>query len=82
MHTIPTRDCDVLMTFPAKTEDATLLWLLGRLRARTPQLCVHVRYHSNTGVYGFYLTASYKKYVLKIHLLGIANYNPGGGGDG
>lgn len=61
MNTIPTRDCDILMTFPAKTEDQTLMWLLARLRARAPELSVHVRHHSNTGVYGFYLTANYEK---------------------
>ncbi|XP_064619768.1 anoctamin-8-like isoform X2 [Lineus longissimus] len=59
MNTIPTHDCDVLLTFPAKTDDHTLMWLLARLRNRTPELEVHVRHHSNTGVYGFYLTATY-----------------------
>lgn len=60
-RTIPTRNCDVLMTFPAQTDDDTLMWVLARLRARVPELCVHVRHHSNTGVYGFYLTASYEQ---------------------
>ncbi|XP_033634933.1 anoctamin-8-like isoform X1 [Asterias rubens] len=64
MQTIPTRDCDVLMTFPAKTDDDTLMWLLSRFRARTPQLGVHVRHHGHTGVYGFYLTATYS-HLLK-----------------
>jgi hypothetical protein len=53
MNTIPTHDCDVLLTFPAKTDDHTLMWLLARLRSRTPEMEVHVRHHSNTGVYGF-----------------------------
>ena len=61
MHTIPTRDCDVLMTFPEKTDDDTLMWLLSRMRARMPELGVHVRHHGHTGVYGFYLTAEYEK---------------------
>ncbi|XP_074651882.1 anoctamin-8-like [Tubulanus polymorphus] len=60
MNTIPTRDCDVLLTFPAKTDDQTLMWVLARLRSRTPELEVHVRHHSNTGVYGFYMTSSYE----------------------
>lgn len=59
-RTIPTRNCDVLTTFPAQTDDDTLMWVLARLRARVPELNVHVRHHSNTGVYGFYLTASYE----------------------
>ncbi len=61
MHTIPTRDCDVLMTFPEKTDDDTLMWLLSRMRARMPELGVHVRHHGHTGVYGFYLTAEYER---------------------
>ena len=61
MHTIPTRDCDILLTFPKKTDDATLMWLLARLRQRIPELAVHVRHHSNTGLYGFYLTATFDK---------------------
>lgn len=60
-RTIPTRNCDVLTTFPAQTDDDTLMWVLARLRARVPELNVHVRHHSNTGVYGFYLTASYEQ---------------------
>ncbi|CAH1797955.1 unnamed protein product [Owenia fusiformis] len=60
MNTIPTRDCDVLVTFPSNTSDQTLLWLLSRLRTRTPELSVHVRHHSNTGVFGYYLTATYE----------------------
>ena len=59
-NTIPTRDCDVLLTFPKQAEDQTLMWLLSRLRSRTPNLQVHVRHHSSTGVYGFYLTAEYE----------------------
>ncbi|KAL5004591.1 hypothetical protein ScPMuIL_018047 [Solemya velum] len=58
-NAIPTRNCDILMTFPASTCDSTLMWLLARLRARTPQLIVHVRHHSNTNIYGFYMTATY-----------------------
>ena len=61
MNTIPTRDCDILMTFPPKTPDHTLMWILARLRARTPELAVHVRHHSNTGVHGFYFTVTYEK---------------------
>jgi len=63
MRTIPTRNCDVLITFPTNVEDDTLMWILARLRMRVPELCVHVRHHGNTKIYGFYLTASYEKLV-------------------
>ena len=59
---IPTRNCDVLITFPVgRTEDTTLMWLLGKMRERASEICVHVRHHGNTGAYGFYLTMSYDK---------------------
>lgn len=75
---IPTQNCDVVLTFPAETEDATLMWLLARLKSRAPSLTVHVRHHSHTGIYGFYLTALYEKLVIfqvqaNIPVLGI-NY--------
>jgi len=60
---IPTQNCDVLVTLTSTTEDNILMWILARLRARVPELSVHVRHHSNTGIYGFYLTASFEKYV-------------------
>lgn len=62
LKTIPTRNCDVLITFPRKTTDETLLWLLMRMKTRAPELIVTVRHHGNTGLYGFYLTASYDRY--------------------
>ncbi|ESO88117.1 hypothetical protein LOTGIDRAFT_126614, partial [Lottia gigantea] len=58
--TIPTNNCDVLLTFPAKTEDSTLMWLLARLKWRVPEVVVNVRHHSSSGIYGFYMTASYE----------------------
>jgi anoctamin-8 len=71
MNTIPTRDCDVLIVFPPKTEDRILLWLLTRIRARVPELIVNVRYHRNTQVYGFYMTASYASLLKGAEDLGI-----------
>ncbi|XP_052821774.1 anoctamin-8 isoform X3 [Octopus bimaculoides] len=60
LHTIPTRNCDVLMTFPPKTEDAKLMWVLKQLKEKAPQIIVHVRHHAKTEVFGFYMTASYQ----------------------
>ena len=62
---IPTQNCDVLVTFASTTEDDILMWVLARLRARVPELSVHVRHHSGTGIYGFYLTASFEKYAFR-----------------
>jgi len=61
---IPTQNCDVLVTFASSIKDDVLMWVLARLRARVPELSVHVRYHSSTGIYGFYLTASFERYVI------------------
>jgi len=63
-RTIPTENCDVLVTFPSALEDDVLMWVLARLRARVPELSVHVRHHIGTGIYGFYLTASFEEYVI------------------
>ncbi|XP_059171527.1 anoctamin-8-like [Physella acuta] len=68
---IPTQNCDVVLTFPAETEDATLMWLLARLKSRAPSLTVHVRHHSHTGIYGFYLTALYENLLQGAEELGI-----------
>lgn len=45
--------------FPPGTADSTLMWLLSRLRAGTPGLVAHVRHHSSSDSYGFYLTAPF-----------------------
>ncbi|XP_061172971.1 anoctamin-8-like [Saccostrea echinata] len=68
---IPTQDCDVLVTFPADTETSTLMWLLDRLRARSPHLIIHVRHHSNTKGSMFHLTASYEGLLKGAEELGI-----------
>ncbi|KAK7496840.1 hypothetical protein BaRGS_00011820 [Batillaria attramentaria] len=60
MNTIPTSDCDVVLTIPATTHDTTIMWLLSRLRSRTPRLLVNFKHHSNSGIYALYLTATYE----------------------
>lgn len=72
MHTIPTHDCDIVLMLPASTQDSTLMWLLARLRSRTPQLLVHVRHHSNSGIYGLYMTAKYESLLCGAEELGIS----------
>ncbi|MXQ93459.1 hypothetical protein E5288_WYG021201 [Bos mutus] len=48
MKTVPTENCDVLMTFPDTTDDHTLLWLLNHIRVGIPELIVQVRHHRHT----------------------------------
>nr|XP_032824516.1 anoctamin-8 [Petromyzon marinus] len=71
MKTVPTDDCDVLMVLPEKTSDATLLWLLNKLRVGLPELVVQVRHHPCTRAYGLYLTASYSHLLCGVELLSI-----------
>ncbi|XP_045215850.2 anoctamin-8-like isoform X2 [Mercenaria mercenaria] len=68
---IPTQNCDIIMTLPAKTDDVTLMWLLARLRSRSPQIHVHVRHWKNTGMYAFYMTANYENLLRGAEMLGI-----------
>lgn len=60
-NTVPTSDCDVLVTFPMNTDASTLMWLLDRLKSRTPELIVHVRHHSNTKGSVFHITATHER---------------------
>lgn len=71
LHTIPTRNCDVLMTFPPNAEDAKLMWILKQLREKAPQIIVHVRHHARTEVFGFYMTTSYENLLKGAESLGI-----------
>lgn len=64
--TIPTENCDIIMTLPAETNDVTLMWLLARLRTRRPELHIHVRHWKNTGIYALYMTADYEELVFFI----------------
>ncbi|XP_060072109.1 anoctamin-8-like isoform X2 [Ylistrum balloti] len=57
---VPTQDCDIILSFPRDTDTATLMWLLDRLRSRSPEVIVHVRHHSNTKEAVFHLTATYE----------------------
>ncbi|XP_022255479.1 anoctamin-8-like, partial [Limulus polyphemus] len=59
-HTVPSHDCDVVVTFPANVNETTLVWLLTKLRTRLSDVTVEVRHHRHSGVYVFYLTAPYE----------------------
>ncbi|XP_006615384.1 anoctamin-8 isoform X6 [Apis dorsata] len=79
---VPTQECDVVVMFPSGTSDETLMWLLGRLRAGTPGLVVHVRHHASSDSYGFYLTAPFSvllKAAEEVHLPKALRQEFGGG---
>ncbi|XP_012340811.1 anoctamin-8 isoform X6 [Apis florea] len=79
---VPTQECDVVVMFPSGTSDETLMWLLGRLRAGTPGLVVHVRHHASSDSYGFYLTAPFSvllKAAEEVHLPKTLRQEFGGG---
>ena len=66
---IPTNDCDVVVTFPTYPDTNVLMWLLDRLRERTPDIIVHVRHHSNTKGPVLHLTATHNRYVISPKVL-------------
>ncbi|KYN13438.1 Anoctamin-8 [Trachymyrmex cornetzi] len=79
---VPTQECDVVMMFPNGANDETLMWLLGRLRAGTPGLVVHVRHHASSDSYGFYITAPFSvllKAAEEVHLPKSLRQEFGGG---
>ncbi|CAL1266921.1 unnamed protein product [Larinioides sclopetarius] len=59
-NSLPSHDCDVVITFPQSTTEETLVWFLTQLKTNVPELLVEVRHHRHTNVYGFYLTTSYE----------------------
>ncbi|KAJ6664309.1 hypothetical protein lerEdw1_008528 [Lerista edwardsae] len=61
MKTVPTENCDVLMTLPDTTDDHTLLWLLNHIRLGIPELIIQIRHHKHTRVYAFFVTATYER---------------------
>ncbi|KAL4227959.1 Anoctamin-8 [Mactra antiquata] len=70
-HAIPTHNCDIIMTLPAKTDDVTLMWILARLRSRSPRIHVYVRHWKNTGMYAFYMTANYENLLKGAEQIGL-----------
>lgn len=70
-NSTPSRTCDVVLVFPKDTEDYTVMWLLSRLRARIPDIDVHVRQMAHSPVYGFYLTTSYEVFLKQAEELGL-----------
>ncbi|XP_029110877.1 anoctamin-8 [Scleropages formosus] len=71
MKTVPTENCDVLMTFPDSTDDHTLLWLLNHIRLGIPELIIQIRHHKQTRVYAFFVTATYENLLRGAEEMGL-----------
>uniref|UniRef100_A0A1A8DUG2 Anoctamin n=1 Tax=Nothobranchius kadleci TaxID=1051664 RepID=A0A1A8DUG2_NOTKA len=71
MKTVPTENCDVLMTFADATDDHTLLWLLNHIRLGIPELIIQIRHHKQTGVYAFFVTATYENMLRGAEEVGL-----------
>uniref|UniRef100_A0AAY4DRC6 Anoctamin n=1 Tax=Denticeps clupeoides TaxID=299321 RepID=A0AAY4DRC6_9TELE len=71
MKTVPTENCDVLMTFSDTTDDHTLLWLLNHIRLGIPELIIQIRHHKHTRVYAFFVTATYENLLRGAEGMGL-----------
>ncbi|KAM4548533.1 anoctamin-8 isoform 2-T2 [Odontesthes bonariensis] len=71
MKTVPTENCDVLMTFADATDDHTLLWLLNHIRLGIPELIIQIRHHKKTRVYAFFITATYENLLRGAEEMGL-----------
>nr|XP_019954144.1 PREDICTED: anoctamin-8-like isoform X2 [Paralichthys olivaceus] len=71
MKTVPTENCDVLMTFADSTDDHTLLWLLNHIRLGIPELIIQIRHHKRTRVYAFFVTATYENLLRGAEEMGL-----------
>uniref|UniRef100_A0A3P8WEP4 Anoctamin n=1 Tax=Cynoglossus semilaevis TaxID=244447 RepID=A0A3P8WEP4_CYNSE len=71
MKTVPTENCDILMTFADTTDDHTLLWLLNHIRLGIPELIIQIRHHKHTRVYAFFVTATYENLLRGAEEMGL-----------
>ncbi|XP_072294469.1 anoctamin-8-like [Eucyclogobius newberryi] len=71
MKTVPTENCDVLMTFADSIDDHTLLWLLNHIRLGIPELIIQIRHHKHTSVYAFFITATYENLLRGAEEMGL-----------
>ncbi|KAM8888382.1 anoctamin-8 isoform 1-T1 [Synchiropus picturatus] len=71
MKSVPTENCDVLMTFADTTDDHTLLWLLNHIRLGIPELIIQIRHHKHTRVYAFFVTATYENLLRGAEEMGL-----------
>ncbi|KAM8962195.1 anoctamin-8 isoform 2-T2 [Pelodytes ibericus] len=71
MRTVPTENCDVVMTFSDSTDDHTLLWLLNHVRLGIPELIMQIRHHRHTRIYAFFVTATYENLLRGAEEIGL-----------
>ncbi|KAM4809439.1 anoctamin-8 [Rhinophrynus dorsalis] len=71
MRTVPTENCDVVMTFADSTDDHTLLWLLNHVRLGIPELIMQIRHHRHTRIYAFFVTATYENLLRGAEEIGL-----------
>ncbi|XP_054835575.1 anoctamin-8 isoform X2 [Eublepharis macularius] len=71
MKTVPTENCDVLMTLADTTDDHTLLWLLNHMRLGIPELIIQIRHHKHTRVYALFVTATYESLLRGADEIGL-----------
>uniref|UniRef100_A0A8C4WZD4 Anoctamin n=1 Tax=Eptatretus burgeri TaxID=7764 RepID=A0A8C4WZD4_EPTBU len=71
MITVPTDDCDVLISLNGSTEDPVLLWLLNKLRVGVPEIIAQFRQHGGTYSYGLYLTALNHNFLAGAEAMGL-----------
>uniref|UniRef100_A0A3P8YUZ9 Anoctamin n=1 Tax=Esox lucius TaxID=8010 RepID=A0A3P8YUZ9_ESOLU len=71
MKTVPTENCDVLMTFSDQTDDHTLLWLLNHMRLGIPELIIQIRHHKHTRAHAFFVTATYENLLRGAEEMGL-----------
>ncbi|CAD5119327.1 DgyrCDS7950 [Dimorphilus gyrociliatus] len=71
MNQIPTKECDVLITFPKSAQEETVKWLLQCFRGRVPELIVRVRYHNNTKIWGLYFTTNNRSLLRGAEIHGL-----------
>ncbi|XP_069820503.1 anoctamin-8 isoform X4 [Dendropsophus ebraccatus] len=71
MRTVPTENCDVVITFPDTTDDHTLLWLLNHVRLGIPELIMQIRHHRHTKIYAFFVTATYENLLRGAEEIGL-----------
>ncbi|XP_041848097.1 uncharacterized protein LOC121644300 [Melanotaenia boesemani] len=67
---VPTKNCDILMTFPDTIDDHTLLWLLNQIRVGIPQVSIQIRQHKHTQAHAFFITTTFKKKWRRLSRLG------------
>uniref|UniRef100_A0A8C5QPL8 Anoctamin n=1 Tax=Leptobrachium leishanense TaxID=445787 RepID=A0A8C5QPL8_9ANUR len=71
MRTVPTENCDVVMTFSDTTDDHTLLWLLNHIRLGIPELIIQIRHQRHTRIYAFFVTATYENLLRGAEEIGL-----------